>query len=116
MVEISPICCSLLLADTGDMRLLPDATSEERGGVYVPGFHDLVLFDGVCSLCNESVDFLIRNEPLERFLFTPQQDPAAARIFEVRACSHFSLESNWAHFVDGSLAIARRSAATHFRH
>ena len=69
-----------------DMRLLPDDADDERGGVYVPGFHDLVLFDGVCSMCNESVDFLIRNEPLERLLFAPQQDPVAARILQ--ACAY----------------------------
>ena len=31
-------------------------------GVFISGFHDLVLFDGTCNLCNASVDFLIQRD------------------------------------------------------
>jgi predicted DCC family thiol-disulfide oxidoreductase YuxK len=33
----------------------------------------VVLFDGVCGLCNRSVDFIIRHDPERRFLFAPLQ-------------------------------------------
>ena len=33
----------------------------------------VILFDGVCGLCNKSVDFLIRRDTGKRFLFSPLQ-------------------------------------------
>ena len=35
----------------------------------------LVLFDGVCNLCNRSVRFIIRHDPHGRFRFAPLQHP-----------------------------------------
>ncbi len=36
---------------------------------------DLVLFDGVCNLCNKSVQFIVRHDPGERFVFASIQSP-----------------------------------------
>lgn len=33
----------------------------------------VVLFDGVCHLCNSSVNFIIRHDPRKQFKFTPLQ-------------------------------------------
>jgi predicted DCC family thiol-disulfide oxidoreductase YuxK len=33
----------------------------------------VILFDGVCGLCNKSVDFLIHRDTGKRFLFSPLQ-------------------------------------------
>lgn len=33
----------------------------------------VILFDGVCNLCNHSVNFIIRHDPEGRFLFAPLQ-------------------------------------------
>ncbi|PCJ15450.1 MAG: thiol-disulfide oxidoreductase [Gammaproteobacteria bacterium] len=33
----------------------------------------IVLFDGVCNLCNGSVNFIINRDPNERFVFAPVQ-------------------------------------------
>jgi predicted DCC family thiol-disulfide oxidoreductase YuxK len=33
----------------------------------------VILFDGVCNLCNSSVLFVIRKDPKNRFLFAPLQ-------------------------------------------
>lgn len=62
----------LIVGYEGSMRLVDTIRTK-----YVEGFHDLVMFDGRCSLCNASVDFLMRNDSLERFVFCPQQHPAA---------------------------------------
>lgn len=70
-----------LVGYEGSMRLF-EADDSEPLGRYVPGFHYVVLFDGVCNLCNASVDFIIRHDPLQRFLFVAQQDDAAAKILE----------------------------------
>jgi len=40
----------------------------------------IVIFDGVCSLCNASVDFLIRTDKTASILFTPLQSNTAKAI------------------------------------
>jgi predicted DCC family thiol-disulfide oxidoreductase YuxK len=40
----------------------------------------VVLFDGVCTLCNGAVQFVIRRDPARRFQFAALGSPAAARI------------------------------------
>ena len=36
---------------------------------------NLILFDGVCGLCNRSVDLVLRNDPRAVFRFAPLQSP-----------------------------------------
>lgn len=43
-----------------------------------PADRPVVLFDGVCNLCNGAVQFIIRRDPTGRFGFAPL-DSAAAR-------------------------------------
>ena len=50
---------------------------------YVPGFHHLLLYDGACNLCNASVDFVLRNDAAERYIFVPQQSPAASEALRL---------------------------------
>ncbi|MFZ5991520.1 MAG: thiol-disulfide oxidoreductase DCC family protein [Deinococcota bacterium] len=40
----------------------------------------IVLFDGVCNLCNGVVQFILRHDPQERFLFASQQSEAGQRL------------------------------------
>ena len=47
--------------------------------------HPVVLFDGVCNLCNGSVVFIIRRDPRGVFRFAPLQSPAAASLLGERA-------------------------------
>ena len=70
-----------LVGYEGSMRL--EEVDETGVGRYMPSFHYVVLFDGVCNLCNKSVDFIIRHDPEQRFLFVAQQDAAAAKILEI---------------------------------
>ncbi len=51
--------------------------------VFVDGFHDLVLFDGTCNLCNASVDFLLSRDVDQRLLFSAQQTPEAQAILKL---------------------------------
>lgn len=39
----------------------------------IPEEQNIVLFDGVCNLCNSTVDRIIRNDKKERFLFCSLQ-------------------------------------------
>ncbi|MBE0424003.1 MAG: DUF393 domain-containing protein [Lutibacter sp.] len=48
----------------------------------------IILFDGVCNLCNVSVNFVIRHDKKAQFLFASFQSDAAKEIM-----LHFNLEN-----------------------
>jgi len=44
--------------------------------------HDpVILFDGVCHLCNSTIGFVIRRDPLARVHFLPIQSPQGCEIY-----------------------------------
>ncbi len=47
----------------------------------------LLLFDGVCNLCNASVNFVIRNDKRQRFYFASLQSDFARETLSVKAPS-----------------------------
>jgi len=47
--------------------------------------HAVVLFDGVCNLCNGSVLFVIDRDPTGYFRFAPLQSDEARRLLAARA-------------------------------
>jgi predicted DCC family thiol-disulfide oxidoreductase YuxK len=49
------------------------------GGVEHPN-HPIVVFDGICNLCNRWVDFLIRHDRNGRFRVTPNQGETALTL------------------------------------
>jgi predicted DCC family thiol-disulfide oxidoreductase YuxK len=42
--------------------------------------HAIVLFDGVCNLCNATVNFVIDHDPADYFQFASQQSPAGQAL------------------------------------
>jgi predicted DCC family thiol-disulfide oxidoreductase YuxK len=44
--------------------------------------HDIVLFDGVCNLCNFAVNFIIDRDPTARFVFASQQSPVGQSLLK----------------------------------
>lgn len=40
----------------------------------------IILFDGVCNLCNRAVRFVIRHDPAARFHFAPLQSETGQRL------------------------------------
>jgi predicted DCC family thiol-disulfide oxidoreductase YuxK len=44
--------------------------------------HPVVLFDGVCNLCNRSVQYIIRHDPKGRFHFASLQSNAGCQLQE----------------------------------
>jgi predicted DCC family thiol-disulfide oxidoreductase YuxK len=42
---------------------------------------DVLLYDGVCGLCQRSVRWMLRHDPEGRLRFAAQQQPIAAEIF-----------------------------------
>ncbi len=47
---------------------------------YAETMKTLVLFDGVCNLCNSTVQFIIRRDKPGRFQFASQQSEAGQRL------------------------------------
>lgn len=42
----------------------------------------IVIFDGVCNLCNSSVKYIIKHDKQNKFLFTPLQSKTGQFIFK----------------------------------
>lgn len=55
---------------------LPTETKPEQNAEYI------ILFDGVCNLCNGSVQFIIRNDKRNRFKFAALQSEAGQKIVQ----------------------------------
>lgn len=48
---------------------------------YDPSHDHLLLFDGVCHLCDASVRFILRHDPTGRIKFAPIQSPLGSRLY-----------------------------------
>jgi len=53
-------------------------TGDKKG----PGDGGIILFDGVCNLCERSVQFVIRHDPDAKFMFAPLQSDYARTLME----------------------------------
>ena len=42
--------------------------------------HHVIIFDGVCNFCNSSINFIIKRDHSNKFVFTPMQSPAAQQL------------------------------------
>ena len=42
----------------------------------------IILFDGVCNLCEASVNFIIKRDKKKKFRFVPLQSDAGAKLLE----------------------------------
>jgi predicted DCC family thiol-disulfide oxidoreductase YuxK len=52
----------------------------DRADLIPAGDHPVVLFDGVCNLCDAAVRFVIDHDPEARFRLAPLQSQAAAAL------------------------------------
>jgi predicted DCC family thiol-disulfide oxidoreductase YuxK len=78
---------------------------------------DLVIFDGVCNLCNGSVRFILRHEAAPVLRFVPFQSPAGERLmrkhgFDPSDVRTFVLLADGRVYVKSDAAIR---IARHFR-
>ena len=69
----------------------------------------LILFDGVCNLCESSVQFVVRNDAEKRFRFATLQSDVAASIMREHAYTHDEL-SSMVVVIDGQLYRESRAA------
>lgn len=55
--------------------------------------HAVVLFDGVCNLCNASVDFILKRDKRDYFRFTALQSDAGGEIMRANALDPGKLDT-----------------------
>ena len=51
--------------------------------------HSIILFDGVCNLCNWAVSFVIKHDPRKKFLFASLQSDQAKKLL-----AEYSINNN----------------------
>ena len=51
----------------------------------------IILFDGICNLCNASVDFIIRNDKNDVFKFASQQSEIGQKLLRKNQLEHHEL-------------------------
>jgi predicted DCC family thiol-disulfide oxidoreductase YuxK len=76
--------------------------------------HPILLFDGVCNLCNGSVQFIIRRDPEARFRFASLQSAVGQRYLDELRVDRRAVDSvilieggRWYKEGDAALRIAR---------
>jgi predicted DCC family thiol-disulfide oxidoreductase YuxK len=55
--------------------------SESQTTWVTPRAHHVLLYDGVCGLCQRSVRWMLAHDPEGSLLFAPQQWPLAQEVF-----------------------------------
>jgi predicted DCC family thiol-disulfide oxidoreductase YuxK len=53
----------------------------------------VILFDGICNLCNNSVQFVINHDPLGKFKFASLQSEAGQRLIKLYNISAYVNDS-----------------------
>lgn len=71
--------------------------------------HPVVLFDGVCNLCNGSVQFILKRDPQARFRFASLQSDAGRSLLQEHGLDPEALSS--VVVIDGGQAWRESSAA-----
>jgi predicted DCC family thiol-disulfide oxidoreductase YuxK len=78
----------------------------------------IILFDGVCNLCNSSINFIINHDKKEQFLFASLQSDAAKDLMLHYGIKNYNLSTiillDGANFYDKSTAILKISKHLNF--
>lgn len=61
--------------------------------VNFPKDKKIILFDGICNLCNNSVQFIIKNDKNDLFRFAPLQSDIGRQIINERGIDTQDLDS-----------------------
>ena len=78
----------------------------------IPKGKQLILFDGVCNLCNSSVLFVIKCDKKNRFLFAPLQSEMGKSIIKTYNIDTKTVDSILLYSKDNGIKI-KSSAALH---
>jgi predicted DCC family thiol-disulfide oxidoreductase YuxK len=55
--------------------------------------NSIILFDGICNLCNHTVQFIIKNDPNKKFLFTSLQSDTGIELLKKYGLSTIDFKS-----------------------
>ena len=58
-----------------------------------PSANPVLLYDGVCGLCNRLVQFILRHDDHDQFRFAALQSPLASRLLERHGASAANLDT-----------------------
>lgn len=84
--------------------------TEKQGHIEATAIGDKVLlFDGVCNLCNGFVQWVIKRDPTGRFQFGPLQSPVSQSLLEQAGWSGKFLDSFV--YIRSGVAYERSDAA-----
>jgi predicted DCC family thiol-disulfide oxidoreductase YuxK len=69
--------------------------------------HPVLFFDGVCNLCNSSIDFVVRRDKKRRYRFAPLQGTTAAHAIpgQVLSFDSFVLAENGQIYLRSTAAL-----------
>ena len=76
-----------------------------------PGAHPVVLFDGVCNLCNGAVQFILDRDPAGTFRFASLQSERAAALLRAHGLEPPAGDPESMVLIDGGRVYERSSAA-----
>jgi len=75
----------------------------------IPTDKPILLFDGVCNLCNSSVNFVIERDPKNRFMFASLQSEVGQSLLQKNGLPTEDFQSFV--LVDGDKCYTKSSAA-----
>lgn len=84
--------------------------------ITIPKDKELILFDGVCNLCNSSVQYVIKHDKSDRFLFAPLQSDIGESIIKAYDIDTSKTDSILLYSEDNGLAIKSTAALKIARH
>lgn len=85
------------------------SADEDPDPVALSAEHPILLFDGVCNLCEWSIQFVIERDPEARFRFAPLQSDVATDLLD--ACGYEGDTLDSVVLVDDGECYARSDAA-----
>lgn len=71
--------------------------------------YKIILFDGVCNLCDNAVQFIIKHDSKDRFRFASLQSDTGKRLIEERGFNPEDLDSIM--LIEPGVAYYRKSTA-----
>lgn len=77
----------------------------------IKDLHNLILFDGVCNLCNGFVQFVVNHDRSDRFMFGALQSSAAKLLLSGKDLDPADLSTVL--YLKGDRLLVRSSAALH---
>lgn len=77
------------------MQGTPPLDSPPSSGATAPDGHPIVFFDGVCGLCNASVNFWVRHDRRHVLRFAPLQGTTAREVLHLEPDGNFSSMILW---------------------